>query len=117
MNYLLLIVEPVEQRESRGLEAGKEAYAQMQRFTESLAARGVLEASNSLSSQADARRVQLREGRARVIDGPFAEAKEMVGGFFLLDVDSADEALAIAKACPAAAWATVEVRRVAPCYE
>jgi hypothetical protein len=51
-----------------------------------------------------------------VLDGPFAEAKEMVGGFFLLDVATRDEAVAIAGQCPAAEWATVEVRSIGPCY-
>jgi hypothetical protein len=61
--------------------------------------------------------VQVRDGQTRLRDGPFAEAKEMVGGFFLLDCASRDEALAIAAQCPAAQWATVEVRAVGPCYE
>jgi hypothetical protein len=52
-----------------------------------------------------------------VLDGPFAEAKEMVGGFFLLDCKTREEAVAIAQRCPAAEWATVEVRATAPCYE
>ena len=47
---------------------------------------------------------------------PFAEAKEMVGGFFLIDVATRDEAVAIASRCPAARWASVEVRECAPCY-
>jgi hypothetical protein len=51
-----------------------------------------------------------------VLDGPFAEAKEMVGGFFLLDCKTREEAVAIAKQCPAAEWAMVEVRAVGPCY-
>ena len=61
-------------------------------------------------------RVQVRGGKAQVLDGPFAEAKEMIGGFFLLDVNTREEALAIASRCPAAEWATVEVRETAPCY-
>ena len=51
------------------------------------------------------------------MDGPFAEAKEMVGGFFLIDCKTRAEAVAIAQACPAAEWCTVEVRGVGPCYE
>jgi hypothetical protein len=51
------------------------------------------------------------------VDGPFAEAKEMVGGFFLLGCGTRDEAIAIAAECPAAEWCTVEVRAVAPCYQ
>jgi hypothetical protein len=59
----------------------------------------------------------VRGGRTQVVDGPFSEAKEMVGGFFLVDCDTRDEALAIAAQCPAAEWCTVEVRALAPCYE
>ena len=62
-------------------------------------------------------RVQVRAGERRLVDGPFSEAKEMVGGFFLIDCASQDEALVVAAECPAAAWATVEVRPIAPCYE
>ena len=62
-------------------------------------------------------RLQVREGQTRLTDGPFAETKEMVGGFFLIDCATRDEAIAIARDCPAAEWATVEVRELAPCYQ
>src|SRR6218665_366993 len=117
MSYMLLIVEPTGQRQERGPVAGEQVYARMLQFTADLQARGVLEASNSLASTAKAVRLQVREGRQTLIDGPFAEAKEMVGGFFLLNVATRAEALAIAATCPAAEWATVEVRGVGPCYE
>lgn len=117
MSYLLMIVEPPEQRDARSPEAGREAYAQMQAYAEDLKQRGVLRAVESLVSSRRATRVQVRAGRTSLLDGPFAEAKEMVGGFFLLDVDSREEALAIAAACPAAAWSTVEVRETGPCWQ
>ena len=116
MSYMLLIIEPTDQRQQRGLDAGKQAYERMLQFTASLQSRGVLEASNSLASTKDSARLQVRNGQRHVIDGPFAEAKEMVGGFFLLNVATRDEALAIAAECPAAEWSTVEVRPVGPCY-
>ena len=116
MPYMLLIVEPPGQRAERGLEGGKQAYAQMQAFAEHLKARGVLRGVESLASDAQGVRVQVRDGRQSLVDGPFAEAKEMVGGFFLVDCATRDEAVAIAAACPAAAWATVEVREVGPCW-
>ena len=116
MSYMLLIIEPTDQRQQRGLDAGKQVYERMLQFTASLQSRGVLEASNSLASMKDSARLQVRNGQRRVIDGPFAEAKEMVGGFFLLNVATRDEALAIAAECPAAEWSTVEVRPVGPCY-
>jgi hypothetical protein len=117
MAYMLLIIEPPGQRRSRTAAEGREAYASMQRFGEALRAEGKLLAVESLASQSGAVRVQRRQGKPQLLDGPFAEAKEMVGGFFLIDCGSLDEAIAIAGRCPAAEWATVEVRAVAPCYD
>jgi hypothetical protein len=116
MPYLLLIVEPRGQRAERGLEAGKRVYAQMGAFAAELKQRGVLLAVESLESDDKGTRVAVHEGRPRLLDGPFAEAKEMVGGFFLLDCATREEALAIAAECPAAAWASVEVRATGPCF-
>ena len=116
MAYMLLIVEPTEQRAERTQAEGEAAYASMVAFGTDLKARGLLAASESLASQKEAVRVQKRDGRTRLIDGPFAEAKEMIGGFFLLNCATRDEAVAIAEACPAAQWCTVEVRKLAPCY-
>ena len=116
MHYMLLIVEPPGQRAERGLQAGEQAYAEMLRFAEALQARGVLRGVESLASDAKGARVQVRDGRPSLVDGPFTEAKEMVGGFFLLDCATREEAVAIAAECPAAAWCTVEVREVGPCW-
>ena len=117
MSHMLLIVEPAGQRSTRSAAEGREVYARMTRFGESLRARGKLLAAESLASQANAARVQTRDGKAQVVDGPFAEAKEMIGGFFLLDCATRAEAVAIAQECPAAEWATVEVRSLGPCYD
>jgi hypothetical protein len=114
---MLLIVEPTGQRGTRTEAQGREVYARMQRFGESLRARGKLLAAESLASQAQAVRVHTGGGKAQLVDGPFAEAKEMIGGFFLLDCANMAEAVAIAHECPAAEWATVEVRALGPCYD
>jgi hypothetical protein len=116
VSYLLLVVEPVEQRESRSEEEGREAYRQMVAFADGLRARGILRAVESLTSHKDAARVSGMNGEARIVDGPFAEAREMIGGFFLLDCETRAEAVAIAAKCPAAAWCEIEVRKVGPCY-
>ena len=116
MSYLLLIIEPVGQRATRSEAEGRAVYARMQDFGETLVAQGKLKAVQSLASLDGAVRVSLTEGKFQTLDGPFAEAKEMVGGFFLLDGVDRDEAVAIACRCPAAEWATVEVRALAPCY-
>jgi hypothetical protein len=116
MSYLLLIVEPPDQRTEVGEAAGRERYSQMARYAADLKERGKLLAVESLTSLTDAVRVQIRHGQPKLLDGPFAEAKEMIGGFFLLDCETREEAVAIAQACPAASWSTVEVRQIGPCF-
>ncbi|MBK7060399.1 MAG: dehydrogenase [Rubrivivax sp.] len=117
MPYMLLIVEPLDQRSERGEAAGREAYQQMLDFGSALQQRGVLMNSSALAHSREGVRLQMRDGRRSVVDGPFAESKEMVGGFFLVDVPTREQALAIAAECPAAHWSTVEVRETGVCYE
>jgi len=116
MPYMLLVMEPAGQREARPPPEGHETYDRMARFGESLRAKGILQASDSLSPTSKGARVQVRNGKRSLVDGPFAEAKEIVCGFFLLDC-SREQALEAAAACPAAEFATIEVREVAPCWE
>jgi len=114
MPQMLLIVEPIGQRAERGRVAGEAVYQQMLDFTAALKDAGLLLASNSLGTAA--KRLARRGGNTEVWDGPFAEAKEMVGGFFLLDTEDPAVAMAWAERCPAAGWSTVEIRGVGPCY-
>jgi hypothetical protein len=88
----------------------------MLRWGEDLKARGVYIGSNSLLSDAQGVRVAIREGKRNILDGPFTESKEMVGGYFLLDCATREQAIALAGECPAAQWATVEVRELGPCH-
>ncbi len=117
MPYLLLILEQGERRRNRSAEDGRLAYERMVRFTDDLKARGVHMASESLRSDAEGVRVEVRGGKRTVVDGPFAESKEIVGGFFLVDCGTKEQAIALANECPAAGWATVEVREVGTCFE
>jgi hypothetical protein len=116
MTYMLLIMEPAGQREERSEEEGRALYDRMLAYSAELKERGLLERSQSLRSDTDGVRVQVRAGRRRQVDGPFSESKEMVGGFFLLNCDDRALALEIAAECPAAEWATVEVRQLGPCF-
>ena len=116
-SYMLLIIEPPAQRATRTEAQGREVYARMQSFGDALRQQGKLLAVESLASQASAVRVSGVDGDCRVLDGPFSEAKEMVGGFFIIDCASLDDAVVIARKCPAAEWATVEVRALAPCFD
>jgi hypothetical protein len=117
MSYMLLILEEGESRRSRSPEEGQAAYARMLRFGEDLTKRGLLRASDALRSDAEGVRLTVRGGKRIVVDGPFTESKEIVGGFFLLDCKTKEEALAIAAECPAAQWSTVEVRETGVCFE
>jgi len=117
MSYMLLVVEPTGQRQTRTESEGRAAYDTMVRFSESLKARGLLTLSQSLKTDHHGSRVQVRDGATQVVDGPFAEAKEMIGGIFLLTCKTREQATAIARECPAAKWATIEVRELGPCFE
>jgi hypothetical protein len=116
MAYALLIVETPGQRQARSEAEGRERYERMLRFSENLKDRGLLTVSQSLTSDRSGARVRAQGGQASVVDGPFSEAKEMIGGFLLLTCDSREQAIAIARECPAAHWATVEVRELGPCF-
>ncbi|MGQ0621960.1 MAG: YciI family protein [Panacagrimonas sp.] len=116
MSYVMLIVERRDSRNTRPTNEGKAVYERMSRYAADLKRRGILTACDSLKSDAQGVRLEIRDGKRSLIDGPFAESKEMIGGFFVLDCETREEAIAIAGACPAAEWATVEVREVGPCY-
>ncbi len=116
MAYMLLIVEPQGQRSTRTEAEGRALYDQMMRFSDELKKQGLLTISQSLKSDTGAARVKLRGESAMVTDGPFAETKEVIGGFFLLTCETREQAIEIARKCPAAQWATIEVRELGPCF-
>jgi hypothetical protein len=115
MPYMLLVMEEQGRREGRSAERAQSERAQMDAFADSLKTRGVYLDSQSLRALNDGTRVETRAGKHRVVDGPYAEAKELVGGFILLDVATREQAVAIAAECPAAEYASIEVREVGPC--
>lgn len=86
--------------------------AAMMRYNESLQKSGVLLACDGLHPPSMGARVSFTDGRPKVRDGPFAEAKEVLGGYWLIDVKSRDEAIAWASRCPAADNEVIEVRQV-----
>lgn len=116
MSFMMLIVEPIGQRAQRTPEEGHAAYDSMMQFAADLKSRGLLQDAQSLKSEKEGVKLQVRDGRQRLLDGPYAEAKEMIGGFFLLNCDTREQAIAIAAECPAAQWCTVEIRELGPCF-
>lgn len=116
MAYLLMIMEPRGQRSTRGESEARGLFDAMMAFAADLQQRGILRAAESLRTDDHAVRLSASDGKPQLRDGPFAEAKEMIGGFFLIDVATREEALAVARECPAVSWASVEVRECAPCF-
>ncbi len=109
MKYLLLIYF----EEQAPDEAEREAcYGESTRLAQELKAQGKYLDANPLEPATLATCVRVREGRRFVTDGPFAETREQLGGYFLVDVKDLDEALAIAARIPMARKGTVEVRPV-----
>jgi hypothetical protein len=115
MAYMLLIVEQPGQRAARTEAEGRILYERMLRFSEDLKSRGMLTISQSLKSDTSGARLRAQDDHVSIVDGPFAESKEMIGGFFLLTCETREQAIAIARECPAVQWATVEVRELGPC--
>jgi hypothetical protein len=84
----------------------------MMKFNESLQKAGVLLAVDGLHPPSAGARLTFGGGKPKVTDGPFAEAKEVLGGYWIVDVKSKDEAIAWASRCPCSDRGTIEVRQV-----
>ena len=81
-------------------------------YTEDLAKAGVLVSGDELHPVATAKTVSVAGGKQKVVDGPFAETKETLGGYYLVNVEGIEEALAWAAKCPGARYGRIEVRPV-----
>ena len=89
-----------------------EAVDKMMKYNRALEEAGVLLDMNGLHPPSAGARVSFSGGKPRVTDGPFAEAKEVVGGYWMIEVDSLEEAVGWAKRCPGSENEVIEIRRV-----
>jgi len=112
MRYLLMIC--TDERAAAGADpATQEAMLSgYGAFSEEMATRGVLRDGGRLRPTADATTVKVREGEVLTADGPFAETKEQVGGYYLVDCKDLDEAIEVASKIPHAQVGTIEVRPI-----
>jgi hypothetical protein len=110
MQYVVLIYESPKDFESRGGGRGHPYIAAWRAYHKALVGAGVYVGGAPLQEVGTATTVRLEDGRPRVQDGPFAETKEQLGGFMILELPSLDAALEWAARCPAAATGVVEVR-------
>jgi hypothetical protein len=112
MQYMLLIYDD-ERLWADMPEAERNAlYGEYTQYTTDLQKSGALVGADQLQPTGTATVVRVRNGEQVVTDGPFAEAKEVLGGYYLIDVDSIDEALAWAAKIPSARYGGIEVRPV-----
>lgn len=109
MKYMLLIYadENVLNESAR-----EHCYQESLELVSALQSKGQFVGASPLHHTRTATSVRLREGKSFVTDGPFAETKEQLGGFFMIDAGDLDEAIGIAQRIPAARWGTVEIRPV-----
>ena len=114
MEYLLLIYD---NEADFGKMSEAELAAMFQdygRFTQSIQQSGNHRAGHQLQPVATATTVRMRDGKRQVTDGPFAETREQLGGFYLIEAKDLDEALAIAERVPSARIGSIEVRPLVP---
>jgi hypothetical protein len=115
MKYLILIWSNPESREiweSFSAEERSEGFAYYAALAEDLEASGELIVTEALADPSLTKRVTVREGQTMTSDGPFAEAKELLAGFFLVECESAERAVEIAARVPEAELGLVEMRPV-----
>lgn len=109
MKYMLLIYGNEQDLSEPAREA---CYKESQRLVREIESRGQFVGASPLQSVATATSVRLRDGKRVVTSGPFAETAEQLGGYYLVDVPSLEEAVEIAGRIPGAKWGTVEIRPV-----
>jgi hypothetical protein len=113
MQYLLLIYDNEEERAQRAAAdpEGQAAFMEDYRsFTAGIIAEGAFKAGDALHPVSTATSVRVREGKPLVTDGPFAETREQLGGYYLVDARDLDHAIEIAQRIPTAKTGTIEVR-------
>ena len=113
MKYLLLVYGTEGVWEGKAAELAA-CQADSAALCHELEARGQLLSASPLHSVATATSVRVRNGKPLVTDGPFAETTEQLGGYFLVDVENLDEAIAISRRIPGATRGTIEIRPLSP---
>jgi len=114
MQYLLLIHDAESVWETMPEQERNALYGEYMAYTNELRESGALVGANQLQPTSTATTVRVRDGEQVVTDGPFAETKEQLGGYYLIEVESVDEALEWAAKIPSARYGTIEVRPVVP---
>jgi hypothetical protein len=112
MRFMMLMIPKGYESAAPGTMPEAKAVEAMMKYNEALQKAGVLLALDGLHPPSMGARVSFEGGRPKVTDGPFAEAKEVLGGYWMIQVRSREEAIEWAKRCPGAANEVIEIRQV-----
>jgi hypothetical protein len=112
VRFMMLMIPKGYENAAPGTMPDAKAVAAMMKYNESLQKAGVLLALDGLHPPSVGARVSFSGGKPRVTDGPFAEAKEVLGGYWMIQVKSKEEAVEWASRCPASDNEVIEVRQV-----
>jgi hypothetical protein len=112
MRFMMLMIPLGYETAPPDVQLDPERVAAMMRYNEALKDAGVLITLDGLHPPSIGARVSFATGTPVVTDGPFAESKEVLGGYWMIEVDSRAEAIAWAKRCPASANEVIEIRQV-----
>jgi len=112
MRYLLLICTDEQSVSALSPAEAAGSMAEYTAFGEEMGRRGILQGGERLRPTTDSTTVRVRDGEVLTADGPFAETKEQIGGYFLVDCKDLDEAIEVASKIPGARHGTIEVRPI-----
>lgn len=112
MQYILLLHADEAGFTRMTPEQQQQGYAAYMAYSEALNKAGVMKGSNRLQPVATATTVRIVDGKTQVLDGPYADSKEQLGGYYLIDVPDLDAALSWAARCPGAGHGVIEVRPI-----
>jgi hypothetical protein len=112
MEYILLIYNSEADNKKRPEAENRQIYQEYMSFTEDLTKSGKNKGGNPLEPTTTATTVRVRNGKTAVTDGPFAETKEQLGGYYLVEAKDIDEAISIAARIPGSKHGSIEVRPI-----
>ena len=114
MQYLLMIYGNEAGMQAASKDQVTQMSAAYMAYAEAMKQAGVIRGGERLRPTSEATTVRVKNGKTEVLDGPYADTKEQLGGFFMIDVPDLDAALAWAAKCPGASTGSMEVRPVWP---
>jgi hypothetical protein len=112
MKYLLLIYGNEAAMQSATKSDVEQMHAAYGAYTEALQKAGVIVGGERLRPSASGTTVRVADGKTKVLDGPYAETKEQLGGFYMIDAKDLDDAIAVAARIPSARFGSIEVRPI-----